>query len=143
MLPGVFTLRNSRGSNAMKMLKNALATCVLLALSPAAASAADFGPYPPERPYAEAPAAPPPAYYARPYYPDPYCCDTYYYGYYGPRFWRPFPYYAAYPYWRGPRFAHYGRPYWGGAHYGRPYWGGAHYGRPYWGGGWRGHGRRW
>jgi hypothetical protein len=108
----------------MKMLKYALATCVILALSPAAASAADFGPYPPARPYAEPPAPPPPAYYARPYYyPGPYVYDTYYYGYYRPRFWRPFPYYGAYPYWRGPRFAHYGRPYWGGA--------------------WRGHGRRW
>ena len=111
----------------MKMLKYALATCATLALSPIAASAADFGPYPPARPYAEAPPAPPPTYYARPCCAAPYY-DSYYYGYYAPRFWRPFPYYAAYPYWRGPRFAYYGRPHWGGA----------------WrGGAWRGHGRRW
>jgi hypothetical protein len=120
MLPGVFNQRNSRGSNTMRMLKYALATCAILALSPAAASAADFGPYPQARPYAEPPAGPPPAYYAQPYYPQHYFYGTYYYG---PRFWRPYPYYGAYPYWRGPRFAHYGRPYWGG--------------------GWRGHGRRW
>jgi hypothetical protein len=103
----------------MKMLKFALATSAILALPLAAASAADFGPYP-ARPYAENPVPPPPAYYARPYYPEPYYT---YYGYYGPRFWRPLPYYGAYPYWRGPRFAYYGRPHWGG--------------------GWRGHGRRW
>jgi hypothetical protein len=105
----------------MKMLKYALTACAIFALPPAAGFAADLGPYP-ERPYAERPVPPPPAYYARPYYPGP-CYSPCYYGYYGPRFWRPFPYYAAYPYWRGPRFAYYGRPYWGG--------------------GWRGHGRRW
>src|SRR5262249_20736169 len=63
---------------------------------------------------------PPPAYYAQPYYPPPYFYGAYYYG---PRFWRPYPYYVGYPYWRGPRFAYYGRPHWGGA--------------------WRGHGCRW
>jgi hypothetical protein len=119
MLAGVFSPRNSRGSNPMKMLKFALTACVIFALPPAAACAADFGPYPP-RPYVEGPVPPPPAYYARPYYPEPYFYGAYFYR---PRFWRPFPYYSAYPYWRGPRFAHYGRPYWGGA--------------------WRGHGRRW
>jgi hypothetical protein len=112
-------LRNSRGSNPMKMLKYALTACVGFALPPVAAWAADFGPYPPGA-YLERPVPPPPAYYAQPYYPSPYFYGAYYYG---PRFWRPFPYYAAYPYWRGPRFAYYGRPHWGGA--------------------WRGHGRRW
>jgi len=121
MLSSVFNPRNARGSNPMKMLKYALSVCIILALPPAAACAADFGPYPPGGTYGERP-VPPPAYYARPYYPQPYFYDAYAY-YYRPPFWRPFPYYAAYPYWRGPRFAYYGRPHWGGA--------------------WRGHWRRW
>jgi hypothetical protein len=93
----------------MKMLRFALTACAVLALAPTAASAADLGPYPPGG-YVERPLPPPPAYYVRPYYPQPYYYDAYYYG---PRFRRPYPYVAAYPYWGGPRFAHYGRPYWG------------------------------
>jgi hypothetical protein len=104
----------------MKMLRYALTASALLALGPTAASAADFGPYGPG-PYVERPVLTPPAYYARPYYPQPYYDDAYYYG---ARFRRPYPYFAAYPYWRGPRFAYYGH-------------------RPYWRGHWGGRGRRW
>ena len=111
----------------MKATRTALIAAAVLTLGiPAAHAGVHFSigigvPFP-VAPVAVAPVAvpPPPAYYAQPYYPPPYFYGAYYYG---PRFWRPFPYYAAYPYWRGPRFAHYGRPYWGGA--------------------WRGHGRRW
>ena len=61
--------------------------------------------------------------------------DVYAYGpsiYYGQPYPRPYPYAAAYPYWRGPHVAYYGgRRIWGGG----PRWG--------WGGRWGGHGRRW
>ncbi len=106
--------------NIMKMLRYALTASALLALAPTAASAADFGPYGPG-PYVERPVPTPPAYYVRPYYPQPYYDEAYYYG---ARFRRPYPYVAAYPYWRGPRFAYYGH-------------------RPYWRGHWGGRGRRW
>jgi hypothetical protein len=118
--PSAFGSGTSRWGNSMKTLRYALTVSALLALAPTAASAADFGPYGPG-PYVERPVPPPPAYYARPYYPQPYYDDAYYYG---PRFRRPYPYVAAYPYWRGPRFAYYGH-------------------RPYWGGHWGGRGRRW
>jgi hypothetical protein len=94
----------------MKMLRYALTACALLGLAATAASAADLGPYPPGG-YVQRPLPLPSAYYARPYYPQPYYYGAYSYG---PRVYRPYPYYAAYPYWRGPRFAYYGRPYWGG-----------------------------
>ena len=106
--------------NIMKMLRYALTASALLALAPTAASAADFGPYGPG-PYVERPVPTPPAYYVRPYYPQPYYDEAHYYG---ARFRRPYPYVAAYPYWRGPRFAYYGH-------------------RPYWRGHWGGRGRRW
>ena len=106
--------------NIMKMLRYALTASALLALAPTAASAADFGPYGPG-PYVERSVPTPPAYYVRPYYPQPYYDEAYYYG---ARFRRPYPYVAAYPYWRGPRFAYYGHP-------------------PYWRGHWGGRGRRW
>jgi hypothetical protein len=94
----------------VKMLRYALTACALFALAPTAASAADLGPYPPDR-YVQPPLPLPPVYYARPYYPQPYYYGAYYYG---PRVYRPYPYYAAHPYWRGPRIAYYGRPHWGG-----------------------------
>jgi hypothetical protein len=94
----------------MKMLSYTLTASALLALATTAASAADLGPYPPGG-YVERPLPVPPVYYARPYYPQPYYYGAYYDG---PPIYRPYPYYAAYPYWRGPRFAYYGRPYWAG-----------------------------
>jgi hypothetical protein len=118
--PSVFASSKSRWSNAVKMLRYALSACAILALAPTVASAADFGPYGPGDYVEQRPLPPPPAYYPQPYYGRPYYDDAYY----APRFRRPYPYYVAYPYWRGPRFAYYGP------------------GR-YWGGHWGGRGRRW
>jgi hypothetical protein len=96
----------------MKMLGYALTSCAVLASASTYASAADLYDYPPPRAEYIAP-PPPPRYYAPAYYyaPPP----------------RPYPYYAAYPYW-GPRFGYWHRPYWRAG---------------YWGGRGHGWGRRW
>jgi hypothetical protein len=115
----------------MKMAMAALAACGILAAS--SASAADLGPYP-DRAYGQARPLPPQGCCPPPYYAQPYYDGVYAYGpsiYYGHPY-RPYPYAAAYPYWRGPEVAYYG---------GRRFWGGgARWG---WGGRWGGHGRRW
>jgi hypothetical protein len=103
------------GSNPMKMLGYALTAAVIAAAAPTTASAADLYDYdyPPRRAaYLPPPPPPPPPAYAY-YYP------------------RPYPYYAADPYW-GPRWRHWHRPYWRAG-----YWGeGGRWGH-------RGWGRRW
>lgn len=107
----------------MKMLAYALFSSAVIALAPSGTSAADLDGYPPPGGYVEQrPLPPPPACCPQPYYAQPY----YPYGayYYPPLFWRPYPYFSAYPYWRGPRFAYYGP-------------------RAYWGRHWGGRGRRW
>ena len=109
----------------MKTLICALSTLVAAGLMPLAAQAADLDGY--EQGYIDrGPVVERPPVVERYYDEGPVVT------YYGPRVYRPYPYYAGYyPY----RYGYWGRPYWR-SHYwgGRPYWGhGGHWGH----GGWR------
>ncbi len=97
----------------MKMLSYVLTTAMLAGAVPSVASAADLGgDYPPPRDaYVEDRPPPPPRYYEE---DAPVVVYR--------RYPRPYPYYAAYPYW-GPRYHYWGRPYW------RAHWGGRGWGR--------------
>lgn len=109
----------------MKTLIYVLSTAAVAGLAPISAQAADLGGY--EEGYVErGPVVEGPP--VERYYDEGPVVT-----YYGPRFYRPYPYFAGYyPY----RYGYWGHRYWGGR-----YWGGrAHWGhRGHWGGhrGWR------
>lgn len=106
----------------MRPLIYALSTLAAVSIAPLSAQAADLGGY--DEGYSERGAVvegPPVVRRGYDYYDGPVVT------YWGPRYYRPYPYYAGwYPYY-GPRYW-YGRRYWG-----RGYWGHhAHWGRRGW-----------
>jgi hypothetical protein len=126
----VFTPRSLQGAIFMKPLVLAFSALAVAGFAPLTAQAADLGGGYEEGYVERGPVVEGPPVERRYYDYD----DGPVVAYYGPRYYRPYPYYAGYyPYRYGPR-PWYGHRYWGG----RGYWGHGGYGG-HWGGhrGWR------